>query len=119
MTTIDITALAADPLSFLARVDAGETLRIARGTQVIAEIQPPGSQTTQIQPPQPVLSNAALDPLTLPNEETFLAELRRPRTPEELAGPPRPFGLCKGLFEVPDDFDDPLPEDILREFEGT
>jgi hypothetical protein len=30
----------------------------------------------------------------------------------------RPFGLAKGEFVVPDDFDDPLPEDILRDFEG-
>lgn len=32
--------------------------------------------------------------------------------------PRRPFGLCKGEFVVPDDFDDPLPEDILNAFEG-
>jgi prevent-host-death family protein len=31
---------------------------------------------------------------------------------------PRPFGLCAGAFTVPDDFDAPLPEDLLREFEG-
>jgi prevent-host-death family protein len=30
----------------------------------------------------------------------------------------RPFGLCKGEFTVPDDFDAPLPEDILKSFEG-
>jgi len=30
----------------------------------------------------------------------------------------RPFGLCAGEFTVPDDFDDPLPESIIREFEG-
>ena len=30
---------------------------------------------------------------------------------------PRPFGLRKGDFVVPDNFDDPLPEDILRDFE--
>ncbi len=30
----------------------------------------------------------------------------------------RPFGLCAGEFTVPDDFDDPLPEEILKEFEG-
>jgi len=30
----------------------------------------------------------------------------------------RPFGLCKGEFEVPDDFDAPLPDDIVDEFEG-
>lgn len=32
--------------------------------------------------------------------------------------PLRPFGLCAGEFVVPDDFDDPLPEDILKDFEG-
>ena len=30
----------------------------------------------------------------------------------------RPFGLCAGEFTVPDDFDDPLPEHIIEEFEG-
>lgn len=30
----------------------------------------------------------------------------------------RPFGLCAGEFVVPDDFDGPLPEDVLRGFEG-
>ncbi|MCI0490996.1 MAG: hypothetical protein L0229_30775 [Blastocatellia bacterium] len=29
----------------------------------------------------------------------------------------RPFGLCAGEFVVPDDFDDPLPEEIIEEFE--
>ena len=30
----------------------------------------------------------------------------------------RPFGLCAGEFTVPDDFDAPLPENLIREFEG-
>ena len=30
----------------------------------------------------------------------------------------RPWGLAKGLLTVPDDFNDPLPEYIVREFEG-
>ena len=30
----------------------------------------------------------------------------------------RPFGLCTGEFTVPDDFDAPLPEEILSAFEG-
>jgi antitoxin (DNA-binding transcriptional repressor) of toxin-antitoxin stability system len=30
----------------------------------------------------------------------------------------RPFGLCVGQFTVPDDFDQPLPDEILKEFEG-
>ena len=32
--------------------------------------------------------------------------------------PPRPFGLCAGEFIVPNDFDAPLPEAIIKEFEG-
>lgn len=32
--------------------------------------------------------------------------------------PIRPYGLCTGEFIVPDDFDSPLPEDILNIFEG-
>lgn len=37
-----------------------------------------------------------------------------------VSGPktPRPFGLCAGEFTVPDDFDAPLPEAIIKEFEG-
>ncbi len=30
----------------------------------------------------------------------------------------RPIGLCKGEFSVPDDFDAPLPEEIIQSFEG-
>ena len=30
----------------------------------------------------------------------------------------RPFGLCAGEFTVPEDFDAPLPEDLLSAFEG-
>lgn len=30
----------------------------------------------------------------------------------------RPFGLCAGEFTVPEDFNAPLPEDVLRAFEG-
>ena len=31
---------------------------------------------------------------------------------------PRPFGLAAGSFVVPADFDAPLPDDLLRGFEG-
>jgi prevent-host-death family protein len=44
-----------------------------------------------------------------------VAELR----PVPIVPPgPRPFGLCAGKFTVPDDFDAPLPEELLRSFEG-
>jgi antitoxin (DNA-binding transcriptional repressor) of toxin-antitoxin stability system len=44
-----------------------------------------------------------------------IAEIRPvARGPHE----PRPFGLCAGEFVVPDDFDAPLPDDIVAAFEG-
>jgi antitoxin (DNA-binding transcriptional repressor) of toxin-antitoxin stability system len=45
-----------------------------------------------------------------------IAELR-PMGP--MLTEPRPYGLCAGQFVVPDDFDQPLPDDILSAFEGT
>jgi antitoxin (DNA-binding transcriptional repressor) of toxin-antitoxin stability system len=45
-----------------------------------------------------------------------LAEVR----PLPVVAPqPRPFGLCAGQFTVPADFNRPLPEDVLGEFEGS
>jgi len=44
-----------------------------------------------------------------------VAELRPVMSPHSTV---RPFGLAAGTFTVPDDFDSPLPPDILREFEG-
>jgi len=32
---------------------------------------------------------------------------------------PRPIGLAKGQFTVPRSFFEPLPEELLRAFEGT
>lgn len=36
----------------------------------------------------------------------------------DVADQARPYGLAKGQFLVPDDFDAPLSEDELRLFEG-
>ena len=44
-----------------------------------------------------------------------IAEIRPVR---HAAQRPRPAGLCAGEFVVPDDFDAPLPEDVLLQFEG-
>jgi antitoxin (DNA-binding transcriptional repressor) of toxin-antitoxin stability system len=49
-------------------------------------------------------------------DEHPLAEVRPVSAP---AIQPRPFGLCMGQFTVPWDFDQPLPDDILKEFEGA
>jgi antitoxin (DNA-binding transcriptional repressor) of toxin-antitoxin stability system len=46
--------------------------------------------------------------------ERAIAEIR-PMTETETL---RPVGLAAGKFVVPDDFDDPLPDEILDAFEG-
>ena len=63
---------------YLKRVEAGETVILARRNQPIAEIRP----------------------ITHPEQE------------------PRPVGLAAGEFEVPEDFDAPLPQGVLKAFEG-
>jgi antitoxin (DNA-binding transcriptional repressor) of toxin-antitoxin stability system len=44
-----------------------------------------------------------------------VAEVKPVRAPEPQL---RPFGLCAGEFTVPAGFDEPLPESVLKEFEG-
>ena len=53
--------------------------------------------------------------LVIVRSDKPIAELRPIAHSKQL----RPFGLCAGEFTVPDDFDDPLPEDLLKAFEGT
>jgi prevent-host-death family protein len=45
-----------------------------------------------------------------------VAELRPVQAPRESL---RPYGLAAGQFVVPEDFDAPLPDDIVRGFEGA
>lgn len=70
--------------------------------------------------------------LTLLEDLEDIEDMRHLRDPDEKViawkqakaelklndGPSRPFGLCAGEFSVPDDFDDPLPEYVIEEFEG-
>jgi antitoxin (DNA-binding transcriptional repressor) of toxin-antitoxin stability system len=54
-------------------------------------------------------------PVVVLKDGVAVAEVRPipPRRTE-----PRPSGLAKGKFVVPEDFDAPLPDDILDAFEG-
>jgi len=59
---------------------------------------------------------AAGEVIVLCRRNVPIAEIRalpRPRTE------PRPIGLAKGQIEVPADFNEPLPEEILAAFEGA
>jgi antitoxin (DNA-binding transcriptional repressor) of toxin-antitoxin stability system len=51
--------------------------------------------------------------LILVADDHAVAEIR----PLERARLPRPFGLAAGTFVVPDDFDDPLPDEVVQAFE--
>lgn len=44
-----------------------------------------------------------------------VAEIR-PLSPRRMK--PRPIGMAKGRFTIPDQFFEPLPEDIVEAFEG-
>lgn len=52
-------------------------------------------------------------------EEIIIARAGKPLARLSPVGdrPGRVLGLDEGLFEVPDDLDDPLPEDIQQQFE--
>jgi len=52
--------------------------------------------------------------LVITQRDQPVAEIR----PIDSVQRPRPFGLAAGSFIVPDDFDDPLPEHVLKAFEG-
>lgn len=51
--------------------------------------------------------------------EQPVAEFRPVAPAVAASAAPRPFGLCAGQFEVPAHFDQPLPEDVMKEFESA
>ena len=51
---------------------------------------------------------------TLPEKASGLLTILNPPPLSQ----PRPIGLAKGLFTVPNDFNAPLPEEALQAFEG-
>lgn len=54
-------------------------------------------------------------------QEIIIAKAGKPMArlvPLEAAPKKRRLGLFKGQLNVPDDFDAPLPEDVLASFEG-
>lgn len=78
MATVTIEEIQRDFLSYLRRVEEGETLLLTSAGRLIAEV--------------------------------------KPAVPE--CDEPRPIGLAAGKIFVADDFDAPLPDEILDAFEG-
>jgi antitoxin (DNA-binding transcriptional repressor) of toxin-antitoxin stability system len=58
--------------------------------------------------------SVTVDTFVILQAEKAIAELRPISSSSKQL---RPFGLCSGDFSVPDDFDEPLPEEILSAFE--
>lgn len=54
--------------------------------------------------------------IVISNHNKPIAELVPIRTKEQKK---RPFGLCKGDFEVPESFFENLPDEILKTFEPS
>ncbi len=59
--------------------------------------------------------------LAINGEETIIAKFGKPVAkliPISLKKPKRRIGVLKGKIKIADDFDAPLPDDILSSFEG-
>ena len=59
----------------------------------------------------------ARGPEALPEKGAGLLTILPPTGPTQ--GAERPFGLARGQFHVPADFNASLPEQVLRDFEGA
>lgn len=59
----------------------------------------------------------ARGPEALPEKGSGLLTILQPGSPAQAAQ--RPYGLARGDFRVPADFNSPLPEQVLRDFEGA
>jgi len=56
------------------------------------------------------------EPLLIVRGDVAIAKIQPVSRTGEL---PRPFGLASGEFIVPEDFDQSLPEEIVKLFEGA
>ena len=90
MNIVPVEEIERDLSRYLCQVEAGEKLVLTRAGKPIAEITP-------------VVPAADRNP----DVEEAPAETKL-----------RPIGLAEGLFVEAPDFDEPLPEELLRLFEG-
>ena len=100
--TVTIEELKKDAERIVERAHEGETVQITDGGKVVAEIRPS----------EPAATKPSAKPLQVTFQGKVIEEIQPPTDRTNL----RPYGLAKGEFVVPDDFDDPLPDDILEDF---
>lgn len=58
-----------------------------------------------------------LEDINIPDNQEIIIDIQEVQ--KSPSGKMRPSGLCEGDFVVPDNFDDPLPEEVLQDFEGS
>jgi len=90
MSTVPIEEIRRDVFRYFSQVEAGERLVVTRAGKPIAEIMPAGPTVSETGDEGPASQDSGL----------------------------RPIGLAEGLFIEASDFDEPLPEELLRLFEG-
>jgi antitoxin (DNA-binding transcriptional repressor) of toxin-antitoxin stability system len=88
------------------RVSTGHREERAVSTITVAEIlHDPAGLVRRVE---------AGEALAIVKDGQVLAEIKPSESPP--LRQPRPYGLSAGKFVVPDDFDDPLPPEIIDEF---
>jgi prevent-host-death family protein len=140
MTTISVEEIEKDVAGYLKRVEAGENFIITRANKPMAAIQSVpviearadakghithvklegGSQFISVEQAINMADRGELSNAHAVHKTDGGSYLRT--NPNSLSAAtaklPRPAGLAAGQFVVPDDFDAPLPDDVLKEFEG-
>ena len=98
MLTVSEEEVLRDARKYLSLAESGEVVVVTRGGQVVARVQREG----QDEKPHDTMGAA------VPVDDYSWA----------IVDGKRPCGLARGEFTVPDDFDAPLPDEILDAFEG-
>lgn len=80
----------------------------------------PGAKATEVNIHEAKTHLSKLLRRVAAGEEVVIARAGKPvaRLIPVETRPRRVFGMDRGRFEVPDDFNAPLPEDVLRDFES-
>ncbi len=102
--TVELAELSLHLDDFLQKAQAGELVVIRHDGKAIAELHPPAKPRSMADDDD----EFAVLPI-----DSSVSDIHELQSPE-----PRLFGLCKGEFEVTDAFFEPLPDDLLRAFNG-
>jgi antitoxin (DNA-binding transcriptional repressor) of toxin-antitoxin stability system len=104
MMTVELAELSLRLDDFIEKAQSGKLVVIRRDGKAIAELRPPAKPWAVGD------DDEEFEVLPIDSSVSDIEELQ--------SSEPRPFGLDAGKFEVTDAFFEPLPEDLLRAFNG-